>query len=299
MKSILRNAIAGSNADFVEIRVEDTAKVGISFSGEDLKKAQRTRDYGGYVRALIDGSWGFVSFNDPERLPEFVKAAEERARAAGQGDVRLADVPSVEETIELVIDPLDDPRKISLEEKVNLFKRFSSTILNSSDTIISSGVSYSEEDRRVYFANSDGTLIDSHGLWSAGGMSAIGRKDNVVQSIHSGFGTRNSWKEILESEKFLDVVSRDVLDLVEATPVTGGRYTVILDPRLAGVFIHEAFGHLSEADNVSDNPKLLSQMKIGTRFGQDHFSVLDCGNLHDQRGSFKYDDEGVPASMTY
>jgi len=299
MKSLLKNAISGSSADFVEVRVEDTKKVGVAFSGKDLKKAQSTRDYGGYVRALINGSWGFISFNDPDRLPEFIRAAEERARAAGTGDVKLASISPVEDEISLDITPDDDPRSVTLEEKVSLFGRFAETILESSPTIISSGASYREDERRVYYANSEGTYIDNHGLWGAGGLSAIGRKHDVVQSVYSGFGTRNSWKEILSAEESLDDVTRDVRELVEAEPVVGGRYTVILDPRLAGVFIHEAFGHLSEADNVSDNPKLLSQMELGTRFGQDHFSVLDGGNLENERGSFKYDDEGVPATMTY
>lgn len=299
MRSLLKNAISKSNADFLEIRVEDTRKVGVSFSGKDLKKAQSTRDYGGYVRALINGSWGFISFNDPQRLPEFVKAAEDRARAAGAGDIKLAPVTPVEDVISLDIDPGDDPRAVSLEEKVALFGRFAETILESNPAVISSGANYREDERRIYFANSEGTFIDNHGFWGAGGLSAIGRKNDVVQSVYSGFGTRYSWKDITGAEAGLGDVTRDVMDLVEAEPVIGGRYTVILDPRLAGVFIHEAFGHLSEADNVSDNPKLLSQMELGTRFGQDHFSVLDGGNLDNERGSFKYDDEGVPATMTY
>lgn len=299
MKSLIQGAIAGSKADFVEVRVEDTAKVGVSFSGNDLKKAQRTRDYGGYVRALVNGSWGFVSFNDPNRLPEFIQAAEDRARAAGEGDVSLAAVDPVVDTIELDVDTEADPRAVSLEQKVSLFESYSTRILNSSDTIISSNVNYREEDRRIYFANSEGSFIDSRGFWGAGGMSAIGRKGNVVQSVNSGFGTRGSWKDVQAAEANIDTICKGTVELVDAKPVEAGRYTVILDPRLAGVFIHEAFGHLSEADNVSDNPKLLSQMQIGTRFGQDHFSVLDGGVLDHERGSFKYDDEGVPARMNY
>jgi len=299
MKSLIKGAIAGSSADFIEVRVEDTAKVGVGFSGTVLKKAQKTRDFGGYVRALINGSWGFVSFNDPDRLPEFVKAAEERARAAGKGDVKLAQVDPVVGSEKLVLDPADDPRNVSLEEKVGLFRKYATGILNTSDSIISSNVNYREEDRQVFFGNSDGTYIESHGFWGAGGMSAIGRKENVVQSVNSGFGTRHSWADITRAEENIGTICKGALELVGAKPVEAGRYTVILDPRLAGVFIHEAFGHLSEADNVSDNPKLLSQMKIGTRFGQDHFSVLDGGNLDYQRGSFKYDDEGVETKMTY
>ncbi len=299
MKSMLKQAIAGSRADFVEVRLEDTNKSGISFSGKDLKKAQSTRDYGGYVRALINGSWGFISFNNPENLQEFIVAAEDRAVAAGKGSVRLAEVKPVEDTVELRIDPLDDPRAVSLEEKVALFRRISGKILSSSPTVISSGVNYVEEERRIFYANSEGTCLKTHGYWGAGGLSAIGRHHDVVQSVYSGFGTRNSWKDIIRAESSVDDVCRDVLDLVNAAPVVGGRYTVILDPRLSGVFIHEAFGHLSEADNVTDNPKLLSQMKIGMRFAPDHFSVLDGGILSDERGSFRYDDEGVPSTLTY
>jgi TldD protein len=299
MKEMLKHAIAGSGADFVEIRLEDTSRTGISFSGKDIKKAQSTRDYGGYVRALIDGSWGFISFNNPEHLKALVGDAEKRARAAGKGDTRLAEVRPVQDEVTLNIDELDDPRRISLEEKVTFFSTISHRILDSSKTIISSGVNYVEEDRHIIYANSEGTCLDTHGFWGAGGLSAIGKHHNIVQSVHSGFGTRKSWNEVKKAEQAVDTISKDVLDLVKAEPVTGGRYTVILDPRLSGVFIHEAFGHLSEADNVSDNPKLLSQMTLGTRFGQDHFSVLDGGILSDERGSYMYDDEGVPSSMNY
>ncbi|MGB3974935.1 MAG: TldD/PmbA family protein [bacterium] len=299
MKSFLQQAITGSKADFIEVRLEDTSKTGISYSGKDLKKAQCTRDYGGYIRVLIDGSWGFVSFNDPDALTELVRAAEERALAAGPGTTKLAKVKPVEDVIPLKMDPDSDPREVSLEEKVGLFRRISSAILESSPTIISSGVNYIEEHRRIYYCNSEGTALDMQGFWGAGGLSAIGKHNNVVQSVYSGFGTRKSWKDITQAESAVDDVSRDVMDLVRAEPVEGGRYTVILDPRLSGVFIHEAFGHLSEADNVTDNPGLFNQMRLGTRFGQDHFSVIDAGCLPDERGSYKYDDEGVISTMTY
>ncbi len=299
MKELIKNAIAGSGADFIEIRLEDTTRAGISFSGKDVKKAQSTRDYGGYVRVLINGSWGFTSFNNPDYLSELVAEAEKRARAAGKGHTKLADVTPVQDEIHLDIDQADDPRNISLEEKVAFFRNISHRILDSSKMIISSGVNYVEEDRHILYANSEGTCLDMRGLWAAGGLSAIGRHHNVVQSVHSGFGTRNSWNDIRSADDRVDTVCEDVIDLVKAKPVSGGRYTVILDPRLSGVFIHEAFGHLSEADNVSDNPKLLDQMTLGTRFGQDHFSVMDGGSLPDERGSYSYDDEGVPSSMNY
>ena len=45
-------------------------------------------------------------------------------------------------------------------------------------------------------------------------------------------------------EDVRDVAKRAV-ECLDAKPVKGGQYTVILDPGLAGVFVHEAFGRLN------------------------------------------------------
>ncbi len=42
------------------------------------------------------------------------------------------------------------------------------------------------------------------------------------------------------------------LGLLKAEPVEGRKVNVILNPSLAGVFTHEAFGHFSEADLIED-----------------------------------------------
>jgi len=299
MKSLIKDAIAGSSSDFVEIRLEDTSRLELAYSGKELKKAQMTRDYGGYVRALKNGSWGYRSFTQPALLKEHVKAADERAEAAGAGNIKLAAIPVSKDTISLKLNDDDDPRAVPFEQKVDLFGRLAQTIMSQSEKIISGGVNYREEERHIIFANSEGTMIDFTGFWGAGGISAIGRDGNIVQSVYSGFGTRDSWREIIAVEEEVDSVVKGVLNLLRAEPVNGGRYTIILDPRLAGVFIHEAFGHLSEADGVSDNPGLLKQMTLGTRFGQDFLNVVDAGVLDNERGSYKYDDEGTPSTKTY
>jgi len=47
-----------------------------------------------------------------------------------------------------------------------------------------------------------------------------------------------------------------------------GNTTAVIDPILSGLFVHEAFGHLSEADMAYENPDLLEVMSIGRQFGQ-------------------------------
>jgi TldD protein len=82
---------------------------------------------------------------------------------------------------------------------------------------------------------------------------------------------------------------------LKAEPVEGRKVNVILNPSLAGVFTHEAFGHFSEADLIEDSPTLREKMRIGEKLGNDTLSIVDDPTLPEQLGFYAYDDEGVPA----
>jgi len=93
-------------------------------------------------------------------------------------------------------------------------------------------------------------------------------------------------------------VAKRAVDLLKAEPVDAGRYDVIIDPLLAGVFVHEAFGHLSEADAFAENERLRDMMAIGAHFGSDELSIIDDATMEGERGTFAYDDEGVAGDRT-
>jgi TldD protein len=94
-------------------------------------------------------------------------------------------------------------------------------------------------------------------------------------------------------------MARHAVELLAAPQVKGGEYTVVLDPVLAGVFVHEAFGHLSESDFVYEDDRLRQVMVLGKRFGSHELNIVDSAARPGLRGSYKYDDEGVPATKTY
>jgi TldD protein len=58
--------------------------------------------------------------------------------------------------------------------------------------------------------------------------------------------------------------------------------------------VHEAFGHLSEADHVYENPRLQEIMKLGRRFGPEILNIVDDGTLEGEAGYCAFDSEGVP-----
>jgi TldD protein len=65
------------------------------------------------------------------------------------------------------------------------------------------------------------------------------------------------------------------------------------------VFVHEAFGHLSEADFIYEHDRLKEMMKLGRRFGGEQLSIVDDATMPGEAGSYRFDSEGVPAQKTY
>ncbi|GAI52158.1 unnamed protein product, partial [marine sediment metagenome] len=127
----------------------------------------------------------------------------------------------------------------------------------------------------------------------------IARENNEVQQAGLSLGSKGDFSVIEGLHHQVRELARRAAALLSAPQVKGGEYTVILDPILAGVFVHEAFGHLSESDFVYQNEQLRNIMALGRRFGARHLNIVDDATIPDLRGSYKYDDEGMPASKTY
>ncbi len=111
-RDTIEAALRGQDADYVEVRLDDTSTNRIIYRGRELEEIGRSRSFGGNVRALVKGGWGFASFNDPSGLRERVAEAVSQARHVGREKSELAEVEPVVDVVPLVV--LMDPRKITL-----------------------------------------------------------------------------------------------------------------------------------------------------------------------------------------
>ena len=69
-------------------------------------------------------------------------------------------------------------------------------------------------------------------------------------------GSRGDFSAIKGLHPQVEQLAQRAVALLSAPQAKGGEYTVVLDPVLAGVFVHEAFGHLSESDFVYENDRM-------------------------------------------
>ena len=86
--------------------------------------------------------------------------------------------------------------------------------------------------------------------------------------------------------------------LRNASPVTPGKYTVILSPLAAGVFAHESFGHKSESDFMVGDETMKKEWAIGKKVASDILSIADSGSLSGS-GYTPFDDEGTACRTNY
>jgi TldD protein len=283
--------------DYLEVHVEETEESRVVFNGPRIEDLGRKVDFGGNVRALVKGGWGFTSFNSMESLQEFTEHAIEQARLVGAEESRLAEVEPVRADVRL--DLVNDPREIPLEKKVEILRGYNERVLAHHERIVSTSTRYFDRNRRFWFANSEGSLIYQERIDLGGAVTPIASKDGDTQMFSAPFGSSNDFGVTLGREDEIDRACEIAVAKLDAPKVKGGEYTVILDPRLGGTFIHEAFGHLSEADNVYEDKNLQEVMQLGRIFGRPILNVYDTGLDRGLRGYLVYDDEGVPTEKTY
>lgn len=250
MKDMLRTLVSNSKADYLEIRVEESQVSSLRFRGPVLEAVNANTQLGGCVRALVNGGWGFVTFNDLDNIQARIDQAILQARLVGKagGDAILAPVSAVQDVVE--VNFREDPRLVSLADKVNLFRGYNEIILSYGKPVISSSINYFDKYSKIHFASSEGTYILQHKLDLAGGITAIASDGSSTQMGRAGFGSSTDFGVARNLEDKITEACGKSVKLLAAPPVRGGEYTVVVDHDLSGIFAHEAFGHLSESDFV-------------------------------------------------
>lgn len=298
MKEKLFNAVNKyrSLADYIEIRLEKKEIVVINFQGPVLDSINQSTNFGGCVRAMYKSGWGFVSFNTLDNLEEKISLAIRQSKLVGKQKLVFPNT-NIKDTV-VKVEIKKDPRKISLSEKKQIFEHYNLLLLSQSNKIQSTQVAYKDELKTTYFVNSLGTYIEQERLDVIGRFGVVACDGNVVKQAFESVTSRDSYDVVLNLDNAVKETANRALRQLSAKSASGGAYTVILDPRLTGVFIHEAFGHLSEGDNVYESDRMKEILVLGKQIAVPQLTVVDSGLVPNLPGTYVFDDEGVPANKT-
>ena len=283
--------------DFLALRVEEAEGTNIVLRGNQIETLSEGLAIGGHVRACHQGGWGFASFNRLASLPERIEEAIAAAKLVGEEETLLAPIDPVQTVCQLPLTGTN-PRHIALSDKKALCDRYNQILKSVSPSITTTHVRYGDTQQRMILATSEGTLIEQSWCDLEMRFSATAREGETVQIGRETTGSRNGYEDLTQLDALVEQAAQRAVQALTLPTVKGNSYPVVIDPVLTGLFVHEAFGHLSEADMLYENPDFLEVMSLGKRFGPDFLQIYDGAAPQGHRGSYYYDDEGVPATRT-
>ncbi|MEM7555905.1 MAG: TldD/PmbA family protein [Cyanobacteria bacterium P01_A01_bin.84] len=283
--------------DYLMIRLEESEGTDILLRGDKIETLSEGISIGGHVRACYKGGWGMSSFNRISSIEESIEDAIFSALMVGDEETLLAPITPIQAVCEL---PLTgkNPRHVALADKKDLCQHYTDLLRSLDGRITTTSVRYEDSAQKVILATSDRTLIEQSWVDMEMRFAATARNGETVQTGRETTGSRKAYEDLVGLDEQVKGAAQRAVAALSLPPVKGDTYTIVIDPVLSGLFVHEAFGHLSEADMAYENPDVLEVMTLGRKFGPPQLQIFDGAAPEGHRGSYFYDDEGTPATTT-
>jgi len=294
-------AVQKFGAEHAEVRAQRLSKTMLTVKEKRVEAAKQGIEDGVALRVLVNGAWGFASVGslDTAALTNAVSDACRMAKAASlrlKTPIKLAEVKAVEDHVQ--VKPKKNPSEVCMKDKIGTALTVSKAILGFDKRVNSCTVNYLDVVGTTYFVNSEGTCIEQDKLyvWSRATASAV--SNGVFTFSREEVGSTAGY-EVFDTktpELIGEKVAKRAVEQLKAKSPKGGIFPVVLGSNVVGVFVHEAFGHLAEADLALSGGVLARN--LGKKIASDTVTFYDDGTVNDAFGSFKYDEEGVPAQKT-
>ena len=293
MKEKLRAAIEGLDVDYADIRFDEERKTQITLGTGRVESIGTFSPRGGHIRVYVDGAKAIASFSrieDARRIAEETAAAAKAAAIHARQAIGLAEAPVVKN--DFIVSTPSDPRTTSLREKTDLLRHYDKIATSAPDVLMTQFM-YGDAYARRVFANTDGSIVSYEHLISHILGVLVGRRGDAVRRAFFAIGGSTDYGRLLDREELLRQSLNDLDELLSAPSVAAGVHPIVLDPYGAGIFIHEAFGHTSEADMTHRTPMLRERLTLGAEIASPILNVSDDPTIQDRGGTYAIDDEGV------
>ena len=301
LTKVVNAAVDQFGAEYVEVRVQKLFKTMLTIKEERVEAAKEGIENGAAIRVLVNGAWGFASSCslDAKTLVGVASEACRMAKAAGhklKNPIKLVKSRAFEDRIS--VKPKKDPSKISIEDKIKTTSTIAEIVLGFDQHIKSCTVDYLDLAGTNYFMNNEGAYIEQDKLYVWSRVLVTAKEAEVFVFSREEVGSTSGYEvfDIEAPEVVGERAARRAIEQLKAKTPKGGTFPVVLGPNVVGVFVHEAFGHLAEADLTLSGSVLMG--KLGKRVASEAVTIYDDGTIEGAFGSFKYDDEGIPAQKT-
>lgn len=194
--------------------------------------------------------------------------------------------------------PPDRIERVSLEEKRALLQAAVDAALSLEPKLRDLEVSFQGSTRRTYVASTqDRPTFSAASLIGIRVQAKYERNERRVDIYAIAGGVGGVGQFLTRSP---ENVAQDCIERLQAVlgskPIDRnlGDVPVVIEGGWGGVWLHEAVGHLLEADT----PGSYTPSKIGQQVAPANVTIVDDGTFTGGRGSALFDDEGFPSQRT-
>lgn len=298
---IIGFAIEKFGAEYAEARAQDLTKTIFTMKEGRVEAAKQGIENGVALRVLLNGAWGFSSVGslDADILEEAISDACSMAKTASlrlKNPIKMAKANQVEDKIQIKAEK--NPSEISIQDKVKNAFETTKITMKFDKRIKSCTFDYMDLAGTSFFANSESSFIQQDKLFVWTRITASASQAGIFTFSREELGSTAGY-ELFDRETpeaIGEKIAKRAISQLKAKSLKGGKFPVVLGPNVVGVFVHEAFGHLAEADLALAGGVLSDN--LGKKIASDLVTFYDDGTIEGAFGSFRYDDEGIPSQKT-
>lgn len=300
-----------SGAEYADIRVISAIEENIITQNGKLDSYTMSSDDGFGIRVFYKGAMGFASSNavnesEIGRVADFALSIAKASAMTVDKPAKLAEQEPITDKYQTGIQT--DPFAVSIDEKLGLLFDCEDLMKNVGGISLTKGfLRFIKTNKKFY--SSDGADIEQTIYESGGGLEclAIGNGDfqrrSYPNSFRGNFGTAGyEYIKGLALKDNAERVARECVQLINAPVMPSGTATIIIGGSQLGLQVHESCGHAVELDRVlgqeasyAGTSFLTLDKKGKFTYGSKIVNLTADATIPGGLGSFKYDDEGVPA----
>jgi TldD protein len=298
LRKILDLALS-SGGDFAEIYMERRAYDFVNMEEDIIKETAESVSLGLGIRVLKGEQTGFGYTNDLELESVRNAARTAAAIAGGKMKVRAAALrlKRPASNVYRVERPAD---KAALGRKIALVREAYGAAQAFDRRIIKVRTTFQNSLSDIAVLNSEGLFVQDTRPMVKLACVAIAEKNGQREFGFWGGGGRvglEYFKDVLTPRAVGEQAAREALLLLDAVDAPAGEMPIVLSPGHSGVLIHEAVGHLLEADFNRKKTSIFWN-KLGKKVGSELVTIYDDPTIPAFRGSYNIDDEGTAPRKT-
>lgn len=285
--------------DFAEIYLEHRVFNLINMEEDIIKETSESISLGLGIRVNSGDKTGYAYTNDIsiEKIKRVaLTAASISSESSAQNSASLSPTP-LPHNFYPVLDPA---HRRSLRDKISLVRQTYDAAQKFDPKVKKVKASLIDQIQNVQIINSEGLSVAEGRPLIKLVCLAVAEHSDKREAGYCGGGGRvglEYFKKVLTPEEIGQEAAKESLHLLEATLPPAGEMPVVLAPGHSGVLIHEAVGHLLEADFNRKKTSIFWD-KMGTKVGLPNLTIYDDPTLPNFRGSYNMDDEGTIPKKT-